>query len=870
MNNEEERKEQGEDKGLINGIKEKVKKANKSNFKMMFKKFFVTVVLPILLHYAVPILLIACVIGAVTYIFDLEGSSSIVDVASSSLLKQKENVDIAITDSGDGYYFKIDQKIIDNYLIELNKAYYEGYYFNTNKDDEEDDEKDEFVYDEEDADITKNNIADWFLTDDYEKYIIKMIKAEIASTYPKLGDYEGISSEDDVGNKKDQNGNYVAQGIVKIKRTKMNKDGTTEEPIELRYLPHDKLKELIDANDETALDYYTFDHTSKTINYAIYKEVITTVNGEVTERTYELFESAPMSYSAITEMCSMPYNFLFNLLQESRNPEWVMSVADLLLENSEVEFMIQDKLDISTFTHVETSYYVQKTVETTYSESSEDEDTEVTYEFPYGEPVIVTTITKTYNNTATVYLKKAKTWCVDFEQDVTPNNTSIPGKEAVTLEECAKDSEKKEEQNEINNNQNSNDEDDGLTDAQRKAFGGVNYILVGSTSSVSGDTTTVTNTYVSASAILYSISERLDRQSFGWTVGVTIEKRINYEKFLGLWKNDTGDYYKGCLFNPNGKLVGYALPEQKDTKRYPVEDISEENGQRIDELIELLELHSNTQMHEQLMRYYWNKYLGQDMYDVNLEGLLDFFNTNVVTTFGSSYGTISVNGCNITREDFISCVENYNTSLGYQERFGKYAGLIYDICVSKNINPILCVAIAGQESGFGNSVPTNSPFNYWGIAVYNNSNEGAVFQTMESGVEAFCDLMIRYQTPGTSEYEMIVNRSGLFREVNNKFSGGASNIYDVWSIYAWLGDDHQSKVYGTVNVKEYITRFLTDIECNHSLADPTTTEEQAAYIVDYIDNRAAKVGKDVFGSKAVRRKCIRGCRFCKTICWRRS
>ena len=42
---------------------------------------------------------------------------------------------------------------------------------------------------------------------------------------------------------------------------------------------------------------------------------------------------------------------------------------------------------------------------------------------------------------------------------------------------------------------------------------------------------------------------------------------------------------------------------------------------------------------------------------------------------------------------------------------------------------------------------------------------------------------------------MIVNRSREFSSVNSKFSGGVSNVYDLWSIYAWLGDDHQSTRY---------------------------------------------------------------------------
>ena len=44
---------------------------------------------------------------------------------------------------------------------------------------------------------------------------------------------------------------------------------------------------------------------------------------------------------------------------------------------------------------------------------------------------------------------------------------------------------------------------------------------------------------------------------------------------------------------------------------------------------------------------------------------------------------------------------------------------------------------------------------------------------------------------------------------------------------------------------------VQDIECNHNLSDPTTVEEQAAYVVYYVDNGITKVARDVFGSIAV-------------------
>lgn len=635
-------------------------------------------------------------------------------------------------------------------------------------------------------------------------------------------------------NPKDKDGNYVAQGIVEIHRKKFNQDGTEGEEITLKYLPHEKFTELVQAGDKTALEHFSF--KDGIIYYATYKEVVITVNGEETSRTFELRENT-MAYQAITSMSNMPANFLFSLLLESENPEWVMKVIDLLIEDSEMVLMIQDQLEIRKYTEV--NYQVEKTETQELTSASyevwdtfiEDYYTEhewsygtvnpPTYSFPAGEREEI--ITTTYENTAKAYLKKAKTWCADFEQEATLEVTETLGEEE-------------------------------FAEHDESEYEGLTYVLISSNennipSASSANSFTIIKKYLSLEKLLYTT--KLDVKNYKYTENIKTEKRINYERFLGLWKNDKGEYYEECEFDPNGKLVGYELPANEGSKSYPAEVIAEENGQNINGLIGLLEMCSETEMHEEYMKYCWNKYFGEDVYDVDVDKILDYFNTDVMTNFGSSYGAISINECNLTKEEFISCVENYRTDSIYQEKFAKYAELIYDICVSKNINPILCAAVAGQESNFGKSTPGNSPFNYWGIGVTNNSSTGKTFSSMESAVEYWSDLIVSYQTPGSSYYNMIIQRSGEFSTVNSKFSGGVSNIYDIWSIYAYLGDDHQSKVYGTVNVKEYITRFLTEIECNHSLTDPTTTEEKAAYIVSYIDKGATKIAKEMFGSKAI-------------------
>lgn len=155
-----------------------------------------------------------------------------------------------------------------------------------------------------------------------------------------------------------------------------------------------------------------------------------------------------------------------------------------------------------------------------------------------------------------------------------------------------------------------------------------------------GETASITITGISSGTLLYSTSEKLDIEDFSFEIGIVTEKRINYERFLGLWKNSKGEYEQGLEFDPNGKEVPYPLPDEEDAKIYPPEEIASENGQDISLLISLLQNYDDTQLHERLMKYYWNVWMGEEIWDVDLGEILDFFDTEVFKPIGggSIYG----------------------------------------------------------------------------------------------------------------------------------------------------------------------------------------------------------------------------------------
>lgn len=184
---DDEKEEQKRDESLFSKIKAGVKKANKSKFVMTLRKAIAVIGALPLIFKIVTIIAVICVISVVIHIFQIEGTNNVFNVASSDVIK--ENTTIEEADDGKGYYFKIDKEIVDKYLKELNEAYYYGYYDEIEPDIDEDTE--EYVYDKENLFITEKDLQNWFQTEDYEPYLIKMIRAQIASSYPKLGDYEG-------------------------------------------------------------------------------------------------------------------------------------------------------------------------------------------------------------------------------------------------------------------------------------------------------------------------------------------------------------------------------------------------------------------------------------------------------------------------------------------------------------------------------------------------------------------------------------------------------------------------------------------------------------------------------------------------------
>ena len=224
-NNEQKRQEQKQDEQELGGLKKGMKnvaKNAKNKFSMIFRRILAALITPLVIKIVLVVAFIGVIVAAFTSLLDFFGSSSIANVASMNILQNE--VSITAGNNDEGYYFKINQDIVDKYTEELFNADQDGYYDNveipdgdeeeTNNISEEENTTDREEYDEDAKEATRESIKEWFEVEDFDEYLVRMLSAEIASSYPKLGDYTG-DEEDSQGNKKDANGDYVVQGVVK-------------------------------------------------------------------------------------------------------------------------------------------------------------------------------------------------------------------------------------------------------------------------------------------------------------------------------------------------------------------------------------------------------------------------------------------------------------------------------------------------------------------------------------------------------------------------------------------------------------------------------------------------------------------------------
>lgn len=187
----------------------------------------------------------------------------------------------------------------------------------------------------------------------------------------------------------------------------------------------------------------------------------------------------------------------------------------------------------------------------------------------------------------------------------------------------------------------------------------------------------------------------------------------------------------------------------------------------------------------------------------------EFLRNNAGSSTGAATGgALSVRETSISKEEFVKLVQSYGPAVsnpGTQE-FRDGAETIYDICIQEHINPVLCAAQAWAEQCWDTPVPGN----YWGIAVYNGSNDGNHYDGIAGGVKGYCDLINAIIARDTSktggvDYGEVAKR---FSAYDSHYKGDMSTIYDVFSAYA-APDGDQSDAACAAYMVEYVNTLVT-------------------------------------------------------------
>lgn len=258
------------------------------------------------------------------------------------------------------------------------------------------------------------------------KYLKAIFKAELASTYPKLNNTETTLDSN------------TFQGTVEIIRrspdaedddryTEDNKKGDNE--ILLTYKPYkqfnDELKALESGYQEGKYEelrrYFTIKEEQTTEEEST-EETENTQNTSKTSQGIIIIiptfdgtsvSSQEISYQNNINKYSVPVEFLISQLEVTQNPEYIYSLADMVVNNSKIELVIQETKTTTT----------TKTVTNTYKtdeDGNKETDENGNYIIQKGKPQETTQVSYGIMK----YIRQVDTWIVNVLQEYTKNVTT--------------------------------------------------------------------------------------------------------------------------------------------------------------------------------------------------------------------------------------------------------------------------------------------------------------------------------------------------------------------------------------------------------------------------------------------------------------
>lgn len=504
------------------------------------------------------------------------------------------------------------------------------------------------------------------------------------------------------------------------------------------------------------------------------------------ERNYSM-NAKTIPYQSIISKYRMPFNYLWIMLIYSQDKKFTFDLADLV-RNSKIEITIHDKLQETTTnvteSHTQEFYYSgHANIKMNYkytsgANSTNPQQASVTNKgslVRYGsgrttssEKYKKTTTTINKVNTLDVGLTLADTWCVKYERKYKYDGESTTN------------SESKQKIDDV--------EIDG--EAESKI---TNSSLLSEIKS---------SAKANASNVLNPISATItSSEVVSGTASQTIDSKIINDPTVTKVKTKTTSY--------TGEPEKYYTEE---TPKFSILFNKYYNARSNiisakEWLFDALESNADTAQMLDLTKYLMYKATGKSYgvttFDFSVYNLQD-----VGSDFGNSEGASSLNmtTTSISREQFIEKTQSYSAALSKgssTKTFRDNAGVLYDTCVKNNVNPVLCAAQGWAEQSW--AAPGTSPYNYWGIAVYNGQNYGSSYSGMQAAVEDYCK-NINQRMKGDNG---ALTWSKSNAKYNKKFTGSMTTLYDVLSNWACADDWKTNPAHQAEHAANYVDKIIT-------------------------------------------------------------
>lgn len=571
---------------------------------------------------------------------------------------------------------------------------------------------------------------------------------------------------------------------------------------DLKYLPEEDFKLLVEGNSKEALKYFTLDESYNVI----------TASWTVEGNDVKFNNNSPYNLRSTLQNVTMPYEYLLYFLIDSGNKEFVRDLADLV-EDTEIIMAVQDNIT-TTKTTAEVQQRTKASVEEKTTEwlkneaRSQEESSFMEY--------CRTSVSITY----------ADTWFVRYTKSgdsYSANSLGIQKDELV---------------DKIVNVRGTVTEQ---TSTEEKGYGGEGPYSI---------TDRTTTSYKKLKEI---------KQSYDPVSGELIEEKI-YEDII--YTYFTQERYKKSIYTiSNSYEDGESVVEENINKfvnlynKYKMANCVKEEW-----IFKILAGNTKTANMVDLTKYLIFQATGIS-YGVE-EFDFSEYNLSLFNNISASSGGISLTTSMFTKEIFVKAMQEYGINSGntnFNTNFLPYAEEIYDVSVEAGVNPELVVVTAKTEQNFKEG---GGSYNYWGISVENGAQTGGSYSSLADGIRAYANTLKEYQPGGryaaaiTQKYEerkesgcdpLGYGLPGTLSGMQSMYShlgkheygsSGAGGYYYMDPARAGV-----TKIYKTH--EEFVEKCL-NVDGEHAEGTQTTPWEQGQYTAWQLEEKI-EVWNDIFG-----------------------